>query len=773
MTAGEVTAYQEALQAIENDVDTPGAQPKPFSQAEKAWAVVLYQYAAGKFLTPHALRYPPKEAGLIQQAIALGLRPDDSGQIMADRRAKRLLFYVQSLHPSDRAILAEFARQQFESSQLALQSEIVVESSLAESSVAETALLASAAPTRAVRPGPSPEPGVTRSWKLPDMLALPSSGEQDPEMIARIAARLKQESAQQAQTLQETLMSFDVPVEVRPEDICIGPSVVRYAIRPTGIPATAPDEHDKSRRVVVRDSAGNIVYKKRTKVKQILAMQNDIALWLEAPSMRMEAPVPGRAYVGVEIPIKEPRVVTFNEVIRTKEYGAMCQKTQLAVALGWDLTNKVWVANIRKMPHLLVAGSTGAGKSVFLKALIAGIIRYNSPDDVRIALVDPKMVELGKFKGIPHLLSPIVTDMEKVVPLLKNAVEEMHRRYKHFSELGVTNLEEYQALRKKRLNDGDTSLPNLPAILIVIDELAQLMLTAPEETEDYITQLTQLARATGIHLVVATQRPSVDVITGTIKNNLPTRIAFKVSSAVDSRTILDRGGAERLNGNGDMLYISEENNNPVRIQAPLIANEVVDALVGYWKQETFRSASEDDHAAPIDQEQAFQAMLWDLEPEEGEKPAPRPKRDSTFNEEELYQHLAEYLLNESIQVNGTTIPGVPIPVPLRSFGREEQLLIAEVITWRGYRGSAETLNRKLNTKKGAELRNELIRRGYMDPQTQQPIRPSERLAPLLIECGIIDPETHERIDTTVESEELIEEADAEQESEIEEASEGV
>ena len=214
-------------------------------------------------------------------------------------------------------------------------------------------------------------------------------------------------------------MSFDVPVEVRPEDICIGPSVVRYAIRPTGIPETKPDEHDKSKRVVTRDGAGNIKYKKRTKVKQVLAMQNDIALCLEALAIRMEAPVPGRSYVGVEIPIKDPRKVTFNEIIGTREYSTLCHKTRLAVALGWDLTNRVWAVDIRKMPHLLVAGSTGSGKSVFLKSLVAGIIRYNTPNDVRIALVDPKMVELGKFKGIPHLVSPIVDDMGKVVPLLK------------------------------------------------------------------------------------------------------------------------------------------------------------------------------------------------------------------------------------------------------------------------------------------------------------------------------------------------------------------
>ncbi|GCE32087.1 hypothetical protein KDA_75710 [Dictyobacter alpinus] len=749
---GDVTADSVDETAIpiveENETDTPGTQPKPFSPAEKAWGAVLYQYQSGKFWTAHALRYPPKEGNLIQQALALALIPDGSGQLMADRRAKRLQFFIEALQPSERSSYAEQARLQFEEWRAVRE----------EPSPSEEQLVVevqkTAPPIEVSPPGVSPEPRVLRPWKLPETLILPSSGEEKPEEIARVIARLKQESDQRAQLLQETLDSFDVKVEVRPEDICIGPSVVRYAIRPTGIPATRTDEHDKSKKVVIRDGKGNITYKKRTKVKQIMAMQNDIALWLEAQSMRMEAPVPGRPYVGVEIPIKDPRKVTFNEILRTKEYTVLCQKTRLPVALGWDLTNRVWAVDIRKMPHLLVAGSTGAGKSVFLKSLIAGIIRYNTPDDVRIALVDPKMVELGKFKGIPHLLSPIVDDMEKVVPLLKNAVEEMQRRYKSFSELGVTELEEYQSLRKERIAQGDFSLPNLPAILIVIDELAQLMITAPDETESYITQLTQLARATGIHLVLATQRPSVDVITGVIKNNLRTRIAFKVSSAIDSRTILDKGGAEKLNGSGDMLYMAEDNSNPVRIQAPFIANIVVEALVQYWVGENIRHATGDeDGNTLLEPEQLFQSMLWELEPIEGSKAPPRPKRDVTFTEEQLYEHLTSYLLNDIIHVNGTVLRGTPIPIPLKNLSPEDRLLVAEAVTWRGHRGSAETLNKKLSTKKGSELRDALVTRGLMDRETQQPIRPSERLAPLLIECGIIDPETYERIDTSNEDEE--------------------
>ena len=723
VTADSVDESTIPIEEYEDDEDPKGQQPKPFSFAEKAWGVVLYLYQSGKFWTPHALRYPPKEGNLVQQALALGLVPDKSGQLMADRRAKRLQFFIQALQPAERISYAEQAR-------LALE---VWRAEHLEAEVQQLVVTPEMVSMVTVStPSPSPELGVNRPWKLPVQLFLPSSGEEQPEQIARIMARLKQENEQRALFLQETLESFNVKVEVRPEDVCIGPSVIRYGVRPTGIPEARQDDSKK----------GNIAYKKRTTVKQIMERQNDIALWLEAKSMRMEAPVPGRPYVGVEIPIKDPRIVTFNEIIQTKEYRTMCQTTRLAVALGWDLTNQVCIADIRKMPHLLVAGTTGSGKSVFLKALLAGIIRSNTPDDVRLALVDPKMVELGKFKGIPHLLSPIVDNMEQVVPLLNNAVEEMQRRYKRFSELGVTNLEEYQARRKE-----DTSLPNFPAIVIVIDELADLMVAAPDEVEGYIQRLAQKARATGIHLILATQRPSVDVITGVIKANLPTRIAFRVASAIDSRTILDYGGAERLNGRGDMLYKAEESNTPVRIQAGFIANEVIEALVEYWQQETLRHATNIDDETPVSSDQLLQNTLWQLEPLpiEGEK-STRAKKEATFTEEQLFEHLTSYLLTESIQVNGTVLRGTPISVPFQSLGYEDQVLVVEALTWRGHRGSAENINRKFNTKKGAKIREELVGRGFMDRDTQQPLRPSPRLTPLLVECGIIDPETHERID---------------------------
>jgi DNA segregation ATPase FtsK/SpoIIIE-like protein len=253
------------------------------------------------------------------------------------------------------------------------------------------------------------------------------------------------------------------------------------------------------------------------------------------------------------------------------------------------------------MPHLLIAGATGAGKSVAINAIIASILTQASPDDVRLLMIDPKMVELNMYNGIPHLLSPVVTEVDRVVGLLKIAIAEMEKRYRVFSQLGVRNLDGYRKLRAERLVRGDSTLKNLPAIVIVIDELADLMMAAPEEVEGLICRLAQLARATGIHLVIATQRPSVDVITGLIKANIPTRISFMVSSAIDSRTIIDMGGAERLLGRmggaerllgrGDMLYLPAEAGKPERIQGAFVADDEADRLITYWKKQAIEHAA--------------------------------------------------------------------------------------------------------------------------------------------------------------------------------------
>jgi len=419
------------------------------------------------------------------------------------------------------------------------------------------------------------KPVVESPWKLPETSILNNPEEVKLHLLGDDTTAL-------AKIIQETLRSFRVEAEVRPEDISIGPTVIRFGIRPTGKAAMKEDE--KGRLVPVKDATGSIVYEQRTRVSRIMALQSDLALVLEAKTIRMEAPVPGRPYVGVEIPNKNSRLVTLREVLESKEYQAAKTKSKLSVALGKDVAGAVRTGDLARMPHLLIAGATGAGKSVSINAIIASILTQATPDDVRVLIVDPKMVELNMYNGIPHLLAPVVTEVDRVVGLLKIAISEMEKRYRVFSQMGVRNLDGYRKLRAERLLRGDTTLKNLPAIVIIIDELADLMMAAPEEVEGLICRLAQLARATGIHLVIATQRPSVDVITGLIKANIPTRISFMVSSAVDSRTIIDMGGAERLLGRGDMLYLPADAGKPERIQGAFVADDEADRLISYWKQ---------------------------------------------------------------------------------------------------------------------------------------------------------------------------------------------
>jgi DNA segregation ATPase FtsK/SpoIIIE-like protein len=425
-------------------------------------------------------------------------------------------------------------------------------------------------------------PQISSPWRLPGTDLLNRADEVKLQ-------RLGDDTSLLAQTIHETLRSFRVDAEVRQEDISIGPTIIRFGIRPTGKPEMRLDEKS-GKMVPVRDAAGNLIYETRTRVSRIMALQNDLALVLEAKTIRMEAPVPGRPYIGVEIPNKNSRLVTLREVLESKEYLAAKAKSKLAMGLGKDVAGLVRVGDLARMPHLLIAGATGSGKSVCVNTIIASILTQATPDDVRLLMVDPKMVELSMYNGIPHLLSPVVTEVEKVVPLLKNAISEMERRYRLFSQLGVRNLDGYRKLRLEKIARGDTSLNNLPAIVIIIDELADLMMAAPEEVEGMICRLAQLARATGIHLVVATQRPSVDVITGLIKANIPTRISFMVSSQVDSRTIIDMGGAERLLGRGDMLYLPADAGRPERIQGAFLADEEAQALVEYWKDQIIAHA---------------------------------------------------------------------------------------------------------------------------------------------------------------------------------------
>ena len=313
------------------------------------------------------------------------------------------------------------------------------------------------------------------------------------------------------------------------------------------------------------------------KISKIVNLSDDIALALAAPDVRIEAPIPGKAAIGIEVPNKQARAVPFREVLETASFGQYSSK--LKVALGKDIADQPIIADLIKMPHLLVAGATGAGKSVCITSIINSILYNATPDEVKFLLVDPKMVELSQYNGIPHLLAPVVIDPKKAASALKWIVKEMENRYELFAASGVRDIERYNHLK----GEPSKNSPTLPLIVVIIDELADLMMVAPGEVEEAICRLAQMARAAGIHLVIATQRPSVDVITGVIKANIPSRISFAVSSQIDSRTILDASGAEKLLGRGDMLYSPLGVNKALRVQGCLVTDDEVQRVIKHWK----------------------------------------------------------------------------------------------------------------------------------------------------------------------------------------------
>lgn len=340
------------------------------------------------------------------------------------------------------------------------------------------------------------------------------------------------------ESIQKCMANFGI--EIHMSDVNVGPSVTQYTFKPT----------------------------EGVKLNQIVARQTDLALALSAKSLRIEAPIPGKNLVGVEIANTVSAKVTLKEILKSKNFRNL--KSKLAIALGRDVSGEPISIDLELMPHLLIAGATGSGKSVCINAIICAYLFNNTPKDLRILLVDPKRVELTNYNGIPHLLAPVVTDVDKTVSALKWAVWEMERRYKLFSELGKRNISAYNA--------APGSEGKLPYIIVIIDELADLMAASAKEVEGSIVRLAQMARATGIHLIIATQRPSVDVLTGLIKANMPSRIAFATASQVDSRTILDLSGAEKLLGNGDMLFIANGINKPKRIQGCFVSDEEIEEL---------------------------------------------------------------------------------------------------------------------------------------------------------------------------------------------------
>ncbi len=402
---------------------------------------------------------------------------------------------------------------------------------------------------------PAPTPPTPRSlraiapdqmsWTRPDARILKASSDGGAFSPADLKAR--------ARIIEETLASFNV--QARVVEVQQGPAITQFGLDPA--PGVA--------------------------VTRIVSRQNDLALRLGAPSLRVLAPVPGRPLVGLEVPNTSVATVKLGDLTSAPTFG----KARIPFGIGMDVSGKPVVADLTRMPHLLIAGATGSGKSVCINSVIASVLIARTPDEVQLVLVDPKQVEMSQYKGLPHLRLPVVTDMDKVVATLRWTVLEMERRYTRFSEVGARNIVAFnERFPEERLS----------YLVIVVDELADMMMTAAEDVERLICRLAQLGRAAGVHLVVATQRPSVDVLTGLIKANLPTRIAFAVSSQTDSRVILDHAGAERLLGRGDALYQAGDEMNPRRVQGAFISDDEIEELCNHWRAQALPRHTEEDEA---------------------------------------------------------------------------------------------------------------------------------------------------------------------------------
>ncbi|QNF29586.1 FtsK/SpoIIIE family DNA translocase [Metabacillus elymi] len=381
-----------------------------------------------------------------------------------------------------------------------------------------------------------------KDYELPpiDLLKAPKQNAQNAD---------KKNIYENARKLEKTFQSFGVKAKVT--QVHLGPAVTKYEVYP--------------------DSG--------VKVSKIVNLSDDLALALAAKDIRIEAPIPGKSAVGIEVPNSEIAMVSLREVLESKSNDRPDAK--LLIGLGRDISGDAVLAELNKMPHLLVAGSTGSGKSVCINGIITSILMRAKPHEVKLMMIDPKMVELNVYNGVPHLLAPVVTDPKKASQALKKVVNEMERRYELFSHTGTRNIEGYNEIIRRNNRVEEAKQPEIPYIVVIVDELADLMMVASSDVEDSITRLSQMARAAGIHLIIATQRPSVDVITGVIKANIPSRIAFSVSSQTDSRTILDMGGAEKLLGRGDMLFLPVGASKPVRVQGAFLSDDEVEQTVDF------------------------------------------------------------------------------------------------------------------------------------------------------------------------------------------------
>jgi S-DNA-T family DNA segregation ATPase FtsK/SpoIIIE len=390
--------------------------------------------------------------------------------------------------------------------------------------------------------------------------------------------------------IEKTLSEFGIPAKV--VGFRVGPTVTQFAVEPGFMEKPAGLKPGKE---LVNGSAEEEARRQKVRVAQIAGLQRDLALALAAERLRIEAPVPGRPYVGVEVPNSRSTVVRLRPILESEAFYRV--NSPLSVALGRDVSGQPVVADLGRMPHMLIAGTTGSGKSVCIAALTTCLVMNNTPEDLRLVMIDPKMVELVRFNGLPHLYGKVETDLERILGVLRWTVAEMDRRYKLLEASHSRNLDSYN--RKVRRRKGEEPLPR---IVVMIDELADLMMSAPEQTEPTLVRLAQLARATGIHLVVATQRPSTDVVTGLIKANFPARIAFAVASSIDSRVILDTVGAESLLGHGDMLFLPPDAAGPIRSQGVMVTDQEVEKVITFWQKALPQAAATPPWEQMLEQE---------------------------------------------------------------------------------------------------------------------------------------------------------------------------
>ncbi len=438
------------------------------------------------------------------------------------------------------------------------------------------------------------------AWVLPDIDEILDQGVEVPDN--------GDNDRQRARVIEETLRSFGAPAKV--VDIRRGPTITLFGVEPSFI------ETRKS--------------KTRVRVSKITSLADDLALALAASQIRIQAPVPGKGYIGIEVPNQQVALVSLRDIITNPVYANM--DSPLKMALGKDVAGNTVAADLTAMPHLLIGGTTNSGKSVCINDILTCFLLRMTPDELRLILVDPKRVELTGYNGIPHLLSPVIVEADHVVGALQWMLREMDKRYRKFSETQTRNISDFNALCER------TKQKKIPYVLVVIDELADLMMLAPDETERTITRLAQLARATGIHLIIATQRPSTDIITGLIKANFPARIAFAVFSSVDSRVILDQPGAERLLGRGDMLFQAPDAPAPIRIQSAFVSDAEINRLVSYWRSFTVsvNSPERPDMSAAFASSKGVplkQAPLWEEMEEQQDLDSRFDEAVSIFKEE--------------------------------------------------------------------------------------------------------------------------------------------